>query len=522
VVGGLVEHEEVLLVGRMALAADVHEHPGEGDALALPAREVGDLHVQRRAHPEAVEHRGTLPPAAHDGGDRARRELGHLVEHRRPAAPAAAHRAVLRCHRPGEDPEQRRLAAAVDPDDAEAVAAGHGDGQAVEQQLARTAGSDPGGVDEDHRGILPDGPAGTTVPPTSHTGGQMDTPGAGPDNADDTSGSPPPPPPTPSWGAPPSGGATPPPPPAWGPPPTRDAAADETAAVPITPGVAAAAGIPITAAAADEVTEELFAATGPAGAGTPPPPPPGGADTAGAASGDDGGDRRVKRNRRLLGAALVIFLAAAAVTAVVTSDDDDGGDDDTDLAADADSTTSTRRSTTTTRRSTTTTSTAASSTSTSTAVTSTTVVTSTTKASNRATTATTRRARASRFGDDPTLDRLYRECEAGNFQSCDDLYDRTDAGTEYNEFGDTCGNRNAPDTYCVVLYDQGVPDTYGEDARLDGFWDRCASNAADFAAACDQLYNESGVGTQYERFGETCGNRLASPDPLGRSCQELY
>lgn len=56
------------------------------------------------------------------------------------------------------------------------------------------------------------------------------------------------------------------------------------------------------------------------------------------------------------------------------------------------------------------------------------------------------------YGSDAVLDRLWDECEAGNFASCDKLYMDSPFGSEYEEFGDTCGNRNAPSGYCVDLY----------------------------------------------------------------------
>lgn len=47
-------------------------------------------------------------------------------------------------------------------------------------------------------------------------------------------------------------------------------------------------------------------------------------------------------------------------------------------------------------------------------------------------------------------------------------------------------------------------ETYGDDPALDALWDAC--EAEDWEA-CDDLYFRSGGGTEYERFGETCGGR---------------
>jgi hypothetical protein len=47
--------------------------------------------------------------------------------------------------------------------------------------------------------------------------------------------------------------------------------------------------------------------------------------------------------------------------------------------------------------------------------------------------------------------------------------------------------------------------TYGDNPELDQLWDRCADGAG---AACDTLYNRSEFGSEYERFGATCGDRF--------------
>lgn len=46
--------------------------------------------------------------------------------------------------------------------------------------------------------------------------------------------------------------------------------------------------------------------------------------------------------------------------------------------------------------------------------------------------------------------------------------------------------------------------TYGDHPVLDGLWDRCAGGDL---AACDELWWMSPEGTDYETFGDTCGNR---------------
>ena len=50
-------------------------------------------------------------------------------------------------------------------------------------------------------------------------------------------------------------------------------------------------------------------------------------------------------------------------------------------------------------------------------------------------------ADANAYGDDPELDALYDDCAAGDAVACDDLYTGSAPGSEYEQFGGTCGNR---------------------------------------------------------------------------------
>ncbi|MEE6271867.1 hypothetical protein V2J56_00725 [Georgenia sp. MJ206] len=50
------------------------------------------------------------------------------------------------------------------------------------------------------------------------------------------------------------------------------------------------------------------------------------------------------------------------------------------------------------------------------------------------------------YGDDAELDRLWDACEQGDGVACDDLYRDSPLGSEYEEFGDTCGYRYEPST----------------------------------------------------------------------------
>ncbi|HZJ04732.1 MAG TPA: trypsin-like peptidase domain-containing protein [Nocardioidaceae bacterium] len=53
------------------------------------------------------------------------------------------------------------------------------------------------------------------------------------------------------------------------------------------------------------------------------------------------------------------------------------------------------------------------------------------------------------YGDDPLLDHLWDKCADGDMASCDQLYQLSPFGSEYERFGSTCGDRNPPTGYCV-------------------------------------------------------------------------
>lgn len=48
------------------------------------------------------------------------------------------------------------------------------------------------------------------------------------------------------------------------------------------------------------------------------------------------------------------------------------------------------------------------------------------------------------YGDDSRLDRLWDRCEDGDLEACDDLWWLSPIGSEYEAFGDTCGERRRP------------------------------------------------------------------------------
>jgi len=116
-------------------------------------------------------------------------------------------------------------------------------------------------------------------------------------------------------------------------------------------------------------------------------------------------------------------------------------------------------------------------------------------------------------GDNATLDALWDACAASDWQACDDLYMQSGLGTEYESFGDTCGNRTDGSADCVVAFGGAVDssntsgNSYGDNTYLDGLWDACT---AEDWQACDDLYAQSDIGSGYEAYGDTCGNRYTA------------
>ena len=105
---------------------------------------------------------------------------------------------------------------------------------------------------------------------------------------------------------------------------------------------------------------------------------------------------------------------------------------------------------------------------------------------------------ADSYGDDPELDALWDACEGGDAVACDDLYWQSPVGSEYESFAEE--NRSFGSD----------ADSYGDDPRLDALWDACEAGDA---VACDDLYWQSPVGSEYEEFGR--GNGSFGADSYG-------
>ncbi|MEV7971689.1 DUF4190 domain-containing protein [Cellulomonas sp. NPDC089187] len=119
------------------------------------------------------------------------------------------------------------------------------------------------------------------------------------------------------------------------------------------------------------------------------------------------------------------------------------------------------------------------------------------------------------------MDNYRTECADGDLYSCDSLYLMSGAGSDNEHFGNTCGERADSNQYgSCYRYDidengqlvdpwdtddaSTEADAYGDDPELDALWGACDAGDGD---ACNDLYFDSPVGSEYEEFGDTCGGR---------------
>ncbi len=127
------------------------------------------------------------------------------------------------------------------------------------------------------------------------------------------------------------------------------------------------------------------------------------------------------------------------------------------------------------------------------------------------------------YGDDPELDGLWDGCADEDWDACDQLYFQAPFLSEYETFGDTCGERREEGgDLCVDDFGDGTStggsgtgasgETYGDDPELDALWDECEDGDL---GACDRLYLTSPFDTEYEEFGRTCGQ---TREPDGGIC----
>lgn len=118
-------------------------------------------------------------------------------------------------------------------------------------------------------------------------------------------------------------------------------------------------------------------------------------------------------------------------------------------------------------------------------------------------------------GDDPEADQLYDLCLRGSLEACDLLYWRVALEGEYFDVAFDCGGAPAgSDFWCVEglvdadsdgLIDDGSP-------GLEPLAERCRGGDM---ASCDMLFLSTEFGSDYERIGETCGERVAIAPAAG-------
>ena len=106
-------------------------------------------------------------------------------------------------------------------------------------------------------------------------------------------------------------------------------------------------------------------------------------------------------------------------------------------------------------------------------------------------------------GTDKALDALWVSCSGGDLDDCDELYQVSAVGSDYETHGATCAGRGDGFGDCASVV-SAIPQPPGDDKRLDALWVSCADGDAD---DCETLYQDSKVGSDYEAFGLSCGGR---------------
>jgi hypothetical protein len=71
-----------------------------------------------------------------------------------------------------------------------------------------------------------------------------------------------------------------------------------------------------------------------------------------------------------------------------------------------------------------------------------------------------------------------------------------------DKIGATTSVSTAPPTSVDGVIPQ--PQVYGDDAALDALYDQCREGSG---LACDQLFDQAPINSDYEAFAGTCGNR---------------
>lgn len=96
------------------------------------------------------------------------------------------------------------------------------------------------------------------------------------------------------------------------------------------------------------------------------------------------------------------------------------------------------------------------------------------------------------YGSDPDLDDLWDDCEDGDFEACDELWATSPFGSEYEEFGSTCGGITSEQFGDCSATDGG------EDAGGSGGFSDSGFGSGDFEEILADTY-ESSLGLPREK-----------------------
>lgn len=142
------------------------------------------------------------------------------------------------------------------------------------------------------------------------------------------------------------------------------------------------------------------------------------------------------------------------------------------------------------------------------------------------------------LGSDAALDALAQSCYDGDLVACDELWEQSEEGSDYRQFGDTCAGRQPPNTgiWCEDAFGSGGPEPttplteptvppisvetpdgipaagqqpsdLGDDPVLDGLAQSCYVGDMN---ACDELYDTAPIGSEYRAYGDTCAGRQSA------------
>lgn len=137
------------------------------------------------------------------------------------------------------------------------------------------------------------------------------------------------------------------------------------------------------------------------------------------------------------------------------------------------------------------------------------------------------------LGDDEDLNDLANQCFDGDMASCDQLFADTPSDSDLEAYSQTCGGRideqsGAPG--CQARFDPGEPQAPGNLSDDPTLADSSATEISNFEdqaqecfggdlAACDALFFDTPVGSDFETYGSTCGGIVEIG--VRGSCEDL-